>query len=80
MRNKGKFFISKLKMKSQRGSITLFVLVTLLFFVIILTLGYTAQMNKISSQKRQIEEIQKQYSTDGEMEEAYYEVENNTSE
>ena len=45
--------------KSERGSVTLFVLVTMLFFITILISSYTRQANKISSQRKQIEEIQK---------------------
>ena len=42
--------------KSERGSVTLFVLVTMLFFITILISSYTRQASKISSQRKQIEE------------------------
>lgn len=57
--------------KQEKGSITLFVLVVMLFFVIILTLNYTRQSNKIDSQKKQIQEIERQYNVDDELEKTY---------
>ena len=66
----------KNKRKSERGSVTLFVLVTMLFFITILISSYTRQASKISSQRKQIEEIQKEYSAEGKIEEVYFEIEN----
>lgn len=60
--------------KNEKGSITLFVLVAMLFFTIILILSYSGQMNKISSQRKQVEKIQEEYSADGDMENVYNQV------
>lgn len=51
----------KLKFNEQKGSITLFVLVSMLFFVIVLMGLYINSSNKIQKQQREIEKIQKQY-------------------
>lgn len=59
------------KKRSERGSITLFTLVAMLFFITILILSYSRQISKMSVQKKQIEQIQEEYSVEGEMEEAY---------
>lgn len=60
--------------KNERGSITLFVLVAMLFFITILILSYAGQINKMNSQRKQVERIQEEYSVEGDMEEAYQEV------
>ena len=46
--------------QSEKGAITLFVLVAMLFFTIILILIFSGKMNKIDSQKKQIEKIQEE--------------------
>lgn len=57
--------------QSEKGAITLFVLVAMLFFTIILILIFSGKMNKIDSQKKQIEKIQEEYSVESEMDEVY---------
>ena len=60
----------------EKGSVTLFVLVSMLIFITVLMLGYSNYMNKSSNQKMQIKEIEKEYDVnDEEMEEIYYEIE-----
>lgn len=59
------------KIRSEKGSITLFVLVTMLFFMYILISVYMNQNNKINAQKKQIQQIQQQYNKDENMEEIY---------
>lgn len=59
------------KRRSEKGSITLFTLVAMLFFIIILVLSYMGQINRISSEKKQIQKIEEEYNADGEIEEAY---------
>ena len=50
-------------MKTQeRGSITLFVLIVMLFFITVLILTYADRTNKINNQKQQIGEIERQYN------------------
>lgn len=52
-----------MKKAKEKGSVTLFVLVSTMFFLIILILVYTQQAEKMNIQKRQIAEIQKNYQT-----------------
>lgn len=49
------------KLRSEKGSITLYVLLSILFFIIILVGLYVNSNNKISKQKKEIEDIQKSY-------------------
>lgn len=67
----------KNKRKSERGSVTLFVLVTMMLFTVILFLNYANQAEKIGNQKKQIEEIQRAYDAEENMEEIYDRVKNN---
>ena len=62
------------KIRSEKGSITLFVLVTMLFFMYILISVYMNQNNKINAQKKQIQQIQQEYNKDENMEEIYNDV------
>jgi len=59
------------KFRSEKGSITLFVLVTMLFFVYIMISVYMNQNNKMNAQKKQIQQIQQEYNKDENMEEIY---------
>ena len=54
----------KLKIKNQNGSITLFVLLSIMFFVIILVGLYINSSYKFQKQKQDIEKIQKSYNTE----------------
>ena len=51
----------KSKIKEQKGSITLFVLVSIMFFVIVLVGLYVNSSYKIQKQEKEIEKIQKNY-------------------
>ncbi len=62
------------RIKSEKGSITLFVLVSMMFFLLLLVFAYMNQSDKMSAQKKQIVEIQKQYEP-GNIEKIYREVE-----
>ena len=53
----------KLKFKEQKGSITLFVLLSILFFIVVLVGLYINSSNKIQKQQREIEKIKNQYET-----------------
>ncbi len=64
------------KIKEQKGSVTLFVLVAMMFFLMIVIFSYSRQAEKINAQKRQITEIQKEYEPEN-IEEIYYEIEKN---
>ncbi len=67
----------KLKKKTEKGSVTLFVLLTMLFFIIVLIAIYTSQINKINAQKKQVLQIEENYSVDDyELDKAYKDVQN----
>lgn len=50
-----------LKLKKENGAITLFVLVSMLFFIIVLMGIYVNISNKIQKQEKEIQQIQKSY-------------------
>ena len=50
-----------LKLKNENGSITLFVLVSMLFFIIVLMGIFVNTNNKIQKQEKEIQQIQKSY-------------------
>lgn len=54
----------KSKIKEQKGSITLFVLLSILFFVIVLVGLYINSSYKIQKQQKELERIQKSYNTE----------------
>ena len=65
--------------RGERGSVTLFVLVAMLFFLIVLVLSYVGILNKKQAQIKQIEKIQREYLTAPELiENLYEEIKNNT--
>ena len=60
--------------KSEKGSITVFVLSTMLVVVGVIFIAYFSMMNKSSSQQAQLNKIQEEYNqTDSMMEQAYNE-------
>lgn len=52
----------KSKIKEQKGSITLFVLISIMFFVVVLVGLYVNSSYKIQKQQKEIEKIQKNYN------------------
>ena len=54
----------KSKIKEQKGSITLFVLMSMLFFVIVVVAVYVNTNYKAQAQQREIEKIQQTYEKD----------------
>lgn len=54
----------KSKLKEQNGSITLFVLLSIMFFVIVLMGLYINSSYKVQKQEQDIEKIQKNYNTE----------------
>ncbi len=54
--------ITKLKLKEENGSITLFVLMSIMFFVIVLMGLYINSSYKIQKQQKDLEQIQKSYN------------------
>ena len=49
-------------MKKEKGSVTLFVLISCMFMIIILLVVNIGVMNKNRSQEKELEEISKQYN------------------
>lgn len=61
-----------MKKEGERGSITLFVLVSMMLLLTIVAFSYMGQIDKMNHQKRQIKRIQQEYTvTQEEMKEAY---------
>ena len=52
------------KAKEERGSITLFVLMSMIFFVVVLVGLYVNSSYKVQKQQRELEKIQKVYKTE----------------
>ena len=51
-------------MKSERGSITLYVLISMIFFLIIAMTAYVSAMSKLQGQNSEIEQIKSSYEQD----------------
>ena len=65
--------LKKIK-KSEKGSITILVLTTMLIVVGVILFAYFSIMNKSSSQERELDKIQEEYNkTDDMMSQAYNE-------
>ena len=60
--NKKKIYIKINKLKNQKGSITIFVLLSMIFFVIILSGAYIATINKQKATSKYVEEIVDNYN------------------
>lgn len=69
--------IGKINFKNQKGSITLFVLVAILFFLIVVLSVYTSNQNKKITQLGQVDKIIKDYEKDVENIDQIYEDEIN---
>lgn len=52
------------KIKSERGAITLFVVISIIFFVIVLVGLYVTSSNKMLKQQKELQQIQKNYETE----------------
>ena len=59
--------------KSEKGAITLFVLLACLFFVFILSGIYISNLNKLQVQEQQVKQIQENYARELERKEEIYE-------
>ena len=51
----------KFNKKGERGSVTIFVLIAMLFFLIVGIMLFTSNMNTQTSQKRDVAKIQNEY-------------------
>ncbi len=58
------------KLKESTGSVTLFVLISMMFFLFVTLTWYTNAKNQLSEQRKQIKIIQNQYNS-SDMEEEY---------
>ncbi len=75
-------FLKKFK-KSEQGSVTIFVLSTLLVVLLTMIVIYGSMTNKLSSQAKQVSKIQEEYSSQNsndEMDEKYYEITGDSNE
>lgn len=63
------------KNKNEVGSITLFVLIVILFFIIVLMEVYAGLKTKKTSQSKETDKIQEEYNVSGEDVERVYEDE-----
>ena len=69
--------LNKHTRKNDKGSITLFVLIGMLFFTVVSVNVYTSNSNKIQSQQKELSKTQQEYQvTDEEIEEKYEDVVN----
>lgn len=70
--------VNKMKRKkNERGSITLYVLLSCLFFVFILSGVYIQSLNKMQVQERNIKQIQENYAREiYQIDEIYEELKN----
>ena len=59
---------AKIGLKQEKGSITLFVLIAMIFFLIVIFGIYINSQNKLNSQSAEIEEIKKNYEQDASLE------------
>ena len=64
--------LKKIK-KSEKGSITILVLTTMLIVVGVILFAYFSIMNKSSSQERELDKIQEEYNKNDDIEQIYKE-------
>ncbi len=62
MKNNGKFLTNLNVMKQERGSITVLVLASLMFFLLVFVSLYMGKGDEITSQDKEIEKIQESYN------------------
>ena len=53
------------KLKREKGSVTLFVLIAMIFFLVVLFTWYSSAKNKLIEQEKEIKIIQNEYNTEG---------------
>lgn len=62
------------RIKQEKGSITLYVLISMMFFLMVILGIYVNSSNKIQKQEKEIEKIQKEYEKE-DINDLYEEVE-----
>ncbi len=65
--------ILKRKLKNERGSVTLFVLIAMLFFLTVGIIIFITNMNSSTSQQRDVKRIQSEYNNVGDLDKIYEE-------
>ena len=71
--------INKNLYKNEKGSITLFVLVSMIFFCLILLGFYLSSINSNNTQLKEIENIKEQYTSQEDINDIYLRTVNNTN-
>ena len=56
--------MKNLKKNPEKGSITLFVLIAIIFILIVISAVYFSSQNKASAQEREIKQIERSYNVD----------------
>lgn len=59
------------KFKNENGSVTLFVLISLLFFLAVGVSVFVTTMNSSTNQKKELKKIQSQYNNAGDLNVVY---------
>ena len=65
--------------KNEKGSITLFVLVSMIFFCLILLGFYLSSINSNNAQLKEIENIKEQYTSQEDINDIYLRTVNNAN-
>lgn len=65
--------------KNEKGSITLFVLVSMIFFCLILLGFYLSSINSNNTQLKEIENIKEQYTSQEDINDIYLRTVNNAN-
>lgn len=71
--------INKNLYKNEKGSITLFVLVSMIFFCLILLGFYLSSINSNNTQLKEIENIKEQYTSQEDINDIYLRTVNNAN-
>ena len=71
--------INKNLYKNEKGSITLFVLVSMIFFCLILLGFYLSSINIYNTQLKEIENIKEQYTSQEDINDIYLRTVNNAN-
>ena len=71
--------INKNIYKNEKGSITLFVLVSMIFFCLILLGFYLSSINSNNTQLKEIENIKEQYTSQEDINDIYLRTVNNAN-
>ena len=59
-----KIKLQKNQIEDEKGAVTLFVLATMMFFLVVLIISYARIRNELTEQNKKITTIQKEYNSD----------------